>query len=81
MNKTIGEKRWLVKLGKNIKKVILTNGYFSVYEFWKIKCQKDGIPRSSLHNITTGRTEPKILSLRKIAKKLNVDIGTFFDFE
>lgn len=67
-------------LGANIEKQILKKGYKSAYDFW-IQEAEDSISRATLNFILVGKTDPKITTLREIARLLELKTSDLLDFE
>lgn len=68
------DEKYLKELGKRISLLIQKNGYPSPYTFW-LEHGGDGLSRSNLNYILNGKTDPKILTLRKISESLNVELS------
>ena len=74
--KTKGDEIFLKKVGQRIAEIISQKGYDSPYDFWIQKA--DGqFSRQTLNYILTGRKDPKLTTLRAIARLLKVDLKTF----
>jgi transcriptional regulator with XRE-family HTH domain len=61
--------KFLRELGANVERLI--------YQKFKTKgafLAKTGIFKATLHDITTGKADPQILTLWKIAKELNISV-------
>jgi hypothetical protein len=61
-------------LGKNIKSLILQNGYNSAYDFWIQNPELD-MSRVTLNSLINGQTDARLSSLRKIALVLNLKLN------
>lgn len=70
---------WLKALGKHIENMILEKGYNSPYDFW-IQTAGDHISRAGLNFLLAGKREPKITTLRTIARLLKVDLSKLLEF-
>lgn len=71
------DEKYIVALGKRIAELMDSKGYSSPYEFW-LEHGDDGISRSNLNYILNGKSDPKISSLRRIAKALDVELEDLF---
>ncbi|MFA5582608.1 MAG: helix-turn-helix transcriptional regulator [Bacteriovoracaceae bacterium] len=69
---------WSEWFGNRIRSLIEKKGYKSPYDFWIQECGDD-ISRATLDNILNGRYDPKISTIRKIARALNISLKTIFD--
>jgi hypothetical protein len=65
---------WLKKLGKRIESLIIERGYRSPYDFW-IQSAGDYISRSALNYLIAGRYDPKVTTLRTLARLLGVSLA------
>lgn len=63
-------------LGKNIKLIRKSSGYTQ-----EQLSELIGIETGSLSGIESGRSFPSLTTLEKIARILNVEMKTFFEFE
>jgi transcriptional regulator with XRE-family HTH domain len=70
------EDEYIRSLGNQIKRLRLQNEY-SLLEFSLIL----EIDKSSLTRIESGRTNPTVKTLKRIADKLNVKVSELFAFE
>lgn len=80
ISKSKADEEWLRALGRHIEKQILKKGYASVYDFW-INKAGDHISRATLNFLLVGKAEPKITTLRLIARLLGVKLSTLLDFD
>ncbi len=80
ISKKSGDQKWLKALGKNIELLIKGKGYQSVYDFW-IQKAGDHLSRASLNYIVSGSVDPKVSTLRQIAKLLNISMKKLFEFD
>ncbi len=80
ISKKAADERWLRALGKHIETLIKDTGYHSVYDFW-IQRAGDHISRASLNYIVSGTTDPKISTLKVIARLLRVPMAKMFEFD
>jgi len=74
------DERWLKAFGAHLRKLIRENGYRSPYQFW-IERAGDHISRANLNYIVTGRFDPKLTTVRLLARLLNVNWPKLFEFE
>lgn len=72
--RTASEEKWLKALGLRIQQLIESKGYASPYEFW-IEKGEDQFSRTTLNYILTGRTDPRITTLKTISKLLGVSLN------
>ena len=70
---------WLQRLGKKIQELIRAKGYASPYELW-IEKGDEKISRSTINYIINGKIDPKVSTLRIVAKMLNVELVDLFHF-
>ena len=61
-------------IGKNIKKIRLNNNL----TLQKL-AEESGLTRSLISQIENGKANPSINTLKKLARTLNVSIGSFFN--
>lgn len=64
---------WQKAFSKRLRTLITSKGYTSAYDFWIQECG-DSISRSNLDNMLNGKVDPKISTLRKLAKNLNITL-------
>ena len=67
------------KIGINIEKAIKSKGYTSIYDFW-INNPKP-VAKSTLHDIVSGKSDPKISTLISLAESLNIDLCDLIDIK
>lgn len=67
-------KKQSFSVGENIKRLIKQNGYTSIDDFWSQKAQSH-VSRSALHYIVNGDRDPRLSTLQRIAKLLDVEVG------
>ncbi len=77
-SKPESENLFLRKLGKHIESIILERGYNSAYDFW-VRKASDHISRAALNYLLAGETDPKISTLRLLARLLNVPPEVIYD--
>ena len=70
--RTRKEQTELKKLGKRIHSLIVEEGHESLYSFW-LHLDHDEISKAALSAIVRGDSNPKYLTLIKIAKALKTD--------
>ncbi|MCB0414824.1 MAG: helix-turn-helix transcriptional regulator [Bdellovibrionales bacterium] len=63
----------IIKIGQNIEKAIKNKGYSSIYDFW-VNNPKP-VAKSTLHDIVSGKSDPKISTLILLAESLNIDLS------
>ena len=61
------------KIGKNIKLAIKNKGYSSIYDFW-VNSSKP-IATSTLHDIVSGKSDPKISTLIQLSESLEIKLS------
>jgi hypothetical protein len=74
------DERYLKELGAHIAKEISKKGYVSPYDFW-IKKAEGQFSRTTLTYILNGRIDPKVTTLRAIARLLKMEPKALLDFE
>jgi hypothetical protein len=60
------------EVGLNIQGHIKRQGYASIYDFW-VNGSKP-IPKSTLHDIVSGKSDPKLSTLFLLAEGLNISL-------
>ncbi len=70
---------YLKTLGRHLSHLIQKMGYKSPYDFW-INAADGEFSRMTLNHILNGRMDPKLTTLRAIARLLKVDVKDLFDF-
>jgi hypothetical protein len=78
--KTKADEAYLKALGQNVLRLMKKKGYDTPYDFW-IKRAGDEISRASLNYIVTGRGDPKMTTIKALAKLLGVKPKDILDFE
>ena len=73
--KSKSDEIFLKKIGQRIGEIITQKGYDSPYDFW-IKKADGQFSRQTLNYILTGKMDPKLTTLRAIARLLKVDLKT-----
>ena len=73
---TVSEKKYLYTIGRNIAKLRRKNGFSQLDICAEIKMEK-----SNLSAIENGRQNFTALTLRKIAKAIDVEVKDFFSFD
>ena len=79
ISKTVNDDKWLKDFGENLQKIMKARGFNSPYDFW-VQEVGEYISRSSLHYILIGKSDPKITTLKLLAKHLRIPITKMFDF-
>ena len=69
------EEKYLIALGKRIKELCLQKKISQTEIAYRC-----GFDKSNYNTIESGKRNPTIISLLKIAKALNVSLIEFFDF-
>lgn len=70
-------KQRILKIGENIEAQILKKGFSSVYDFWINS--EDPIPKSTLHDIISGKSDPRISTLIAISESLEIPLSSLLD--
>ena len=70
------EKDYLIQLGKHIEKLRKKKGISQIELAYRCDFEK-----SNMRRIEAGRTNPTMLTIRKICKALDMPLKKFFDFE
>jgi transcriptional regulator with XRE-family HTH domain len=78
--KTKTDRAYLKALGQNVQHLMKSKGFDSPYDFW-INRAGDEISRASLNYIVTGESDPKMTTIRALAKLLGVKPKDVLDFE
>ena len=78
-SKNKGNEAYLKALGHHIERVIEKKGYKSPYDFWVNKAGDD-LSRAALNYIVAGQSDIKILTIKTLARLLNVKPRDLLDF-
>ncbi len=70
---------WLKGFGSHIEHLIKKKGFNSPYDFW-IQKGDEMISRATLNYIIQGKNDPKLSTLRILARMLRVEVRDLFDF-
>lgn len=79
VSKSASDDKWLKEFGENLQKIMKTKGFASPYDFW-VQEVGEHISRSSLHYILSGKSDPKLTTLKLLSKHLGVPITKLIDF-
>ena len=79
IGKSSKDEKWLKAFGAHISQLIEKKGYSSPYDFW-IKKGDEMISRATLNYIIQGKSDPKLSTLRILARMLRVNVRELFDF-
>lgn len=69
---------WQKGFAKRLRQLIHQKGYVSAYDFWVQECGEE-ISRANLDNILNGRVDPKISTIRKLARGLKISLAELLE--
>ncbi len=75
-----GQAQYLRAFGKHLALTIERRGYCSPYDFW-IRKAGDHLSRASINFLVLGKKDPKLSTIRILARLLNVSPKDLLDFE
>ncbi len=67
----------LNEFGERLKGLIFEQGYQTVEQF----AHENSIPKGSLSKILNGKVDPKLSTLERLAKALDISAGQLLDFK
>lgn len=71
------DNKFFESLGRRVSALIAEKGYKSPYAFW-LEHGDEGLSRSNLNYLLSGKTDPKVSTLRRIAEGLEIDLHELF---